>query len=75
MFVRVFAQCEGTYIFIVVYINTFDYAVNGGPLQNGVSAKKSKARVPPAASDSLGFGQKHDATVDIPLDTMNVMNC
>ncbi|KAF4391782.1 hypothetical protein F8388_017377 [Cannabis sativa] len=38
--------------------------------KNGVS----KARVPPAASDSLGYGQKHDATVDIPLDTMNDSN-
>ncbi|KAE8732226.1 SCAMP family protein isoform 4 [Hibiscus syriacus] len=25
----------------------------------------------PLASEPLGFGQKHDATVDIPLDTMN----
>ncbi|EXC26238.1 Secretory carrier-associated membrane protein 3 [Morus notabilis] len=41
------------------------------PFSNGVSAPGSKGRVPPAASDSLGFGQKHDATVDIPLDTMN----
>lgn len=42
-----------------------------GSLQNGVAAPRSKARVPPA-SDTLGFGQKYDATVDIPLDTMNV---
>lgn len=35
-------------------------------LQNG------KPRIPPLASEPLGFGQKHDATVDIPLDTMNV---
>lgn len=42
-------------------------------LQNGAGAPKSKSRVPPLASEPLGFGQKHDATVDIPLDTMNVM--
>lgn len=51
--------------------NPFDEEEQVNPFSNGVSAKKSKARVPPAASDSLGFGQKHDATVDIPLDTMN----
>lgn len=45
--------------------------VLGDLLQNGAAAPASKARVPPA-SNSLGFGQKHDATVDIPLDTMNV---
>lgn len=43
----------------------------GGTLQNGAAAPGTKARVPPA-SGTLGFGQKHDATVDIPLDTMNV---
>jgi len=34
-------------------------------LQNG-------ARSPPVASEPLGYGQRHDATVDIPLDTTNV---
>jgi len=40
-------------------------------LQNGVG---SKSRVPPLASEPAGFGQRHDATVDIPLDTSNVMS-
>jgi hypothetical protein len=40
-------------------------------LQNGAG---SKSRVPPLASEPLGFGQRHDATVDIPLDTSNVMS-
>ncbi|KAL6008229.1 Secretory carrier-associated membrane protein 5 [Asimina triloba] len=31
----------------------------------------SKSRVPPTATEPLGFGRKHDATVDIPLDNMN----
>lgn len=35
-------------------------------MQNG------KSRNPPLSSEPLGYGQKHDATVDIPLDTMNV---
>ena len=37
-------------------------------MQNGPRSKNQVA----AASGSLGFGQKHDAIVDIPLDTMNV---
>ncbi|XP_077244782.1 SCAMP family protein [Tasmannia lanceolata] len=31
----------------------------------------SKSRLPPLEPKSLGFNHKHDATVDIPLDTMN----
>ncbi|GAU42462.1 hypothetical protein TSUD_235310 [Trifolium subterraneum] len=38
------------------------------PFSNGAG---SKSRVPPSASEPLGFGQRHDATVDIPLDTSN----
>lgn len=38
------------------------------PFSNGVG---SKSRVPPLASEPAGFGQRHDATVDIPLDTSN----
>ncbi|KAL5724694.1 Secretory carrier-associated membrane protein 5 [Ranunculus cassubicifolius] len=34
-------------------------------------APASKSRFPQIVSETLGFGQKHDATVDIPLDTMN----
>lgn len=43
-------------------------------LQNGAAAPGSKSRIPPLASESLGFGQRHDATVDIPLDTKNVIS-
>uniref|UniRef100_A0A2N9H6S5 Uncharacterized protein n=1 Tax=Fagus sylvatica TaxID=28930 RepID=A0A2N9H6S5_FAGSY len=39
--------------------------------KNGTAGPGSKPRIPPLGSETLGFGQKHDATVDIPLDTMN----
>lgn len=39
-------------------------------LQNG---DKSKSRIPNVVASALGFGQKHEATVDIPLDSMNVI--
>lgn len=39
---------------------------------NLVIMQNGKSRIPPLSSEPLGFGQKHDATVDIPLDTMNV---
>ncbi|KAA3456333.1 secretory carrier-associated membrane protein 4 [Gossypium australe] len=39
------------------------------PFSNGGSVAPAR----PLASEPLGFGQKHDATVDIPLDSMNVM--
>ncbi|XP_054792077.1 secretory carrier-associated membrane protein 4-like [Prosopis cineraria] len=42
------------------------------PFSNGVGAPGSKLRVPPAASEPLGFGQRHDATVDIPLENTSV---
>ncbi|ONI05801.1 hypothetical protein PRUPE_5G024700 [Prunus persica] len=54
--------------------NPFDeevVEVEVNPFSNGAGAPKSKSRVPPLASEPLGFGHKHDATVDIPLDTMN----
>ncbi|PIA58779.1 hypothetical protein AQUCO_00500606v1 [Aquilegia coerulea] len=35
------------------------------------AAPASKSRIPQIVSDTLGFGRKHDATVDIPLDTMS----
>ncbi|XP_004512452.1 secretory carrier-associated membrane protein 4 [Cicer arietinum] len=38
------------------------------PFSNGAG---SKSRVPPLTSEPVGFGQRHDATVDIPLDTSN----
>lgn len=51
----------------------FDRVINREPLQNGAAAPGSKPRIPPLGSGTLGFGQKHDATADIPLDTMSVM--
>ncbi|PQP99455.1 secretory carrier-associated membrane protein 4 [Prunus yedoensis var. nudiflora] len=52
--------------------NPFDEeVVEVNPFSNGAGAPKSKSRVPPLASEPLGLWQKHDATVDIPLDTMN----
>ncbi|CDP11723.1 unnamed protein product [Coffea canephora] len=41
------------------------------PFSKGNAAPGSKSRVPQFVSNTLGFGQKHDATVDIPLDSMN----
>ncbi|GMP95331.1 hypothetical protein CsSME_00044416 [Camellia sinensis var. sinensis] len=41
------------------------------PFSNGSAAPGSKSRIPQMVAQTLGFGQKHDATVDIPLDTMN----
>ncbi|KAG6409798.1 hypothetical protein SASPL_127840 [Salvia splendens] len=38
------------------------------PFSNG---GKSKPRIPKVVASTLGFGQKHDATVDIPLETTN----
>lgn len=41
------------------------------PFANGGGAPASKSRFPQMVASTLGFGQKHDATVDIPLDSMN----
>ncbi|KAL6979930.1 Secretory carrier-associated membrane protein 5 [Sarracenia purpurea var. burkii] len=41
------------------------------PFSNGTAGPGSKSRIPQMVAQTLGFGQKHDATVDIPLDTMN----
>ncbi|XP_019152295.1 PREDICTED: secretory carrier-associated membrane protein 4 [Ipomoea nil] len=41
------------------------------PFSNGSTAAGSKSRIPQMVANTLGFGQKHDATVDIPLDSMN----
>ncbi|XP_057468000.1 secretory carrier-associated membrane protein 4-like isoform X1 [Actinidia eriantha] len=41
------------------------------PFSKGNSAPGSKSRIPQMVAQTLGFGPKHDATVDIPLDTMN----
>ncbi|KAM7490997.1 hypothetical protein LguiA_033918 [Lonicera macranthoides] len=41
------------------------------PFSNGKATPASKSRIPQMVASTLGFGQKHDATVDIPLDSMN----
>ncbi|KAL0371943.1 UNVERIFIED_CONTAM: Secretory carrier-associated membrane protein 4 [Sesamum calycinum] len=41
------------------------------PFSNGTAAAGSKSRIPKVVASTLGFGQKNDANVDIPLDTMN----
>ncbi|KAG7952649.1 hypothetical protein I3843_12G069400 [Carya illinoinensis] len=41
------------------------------PFSKGAAAPGSKQSIPSLGPETLGFGQKHDATVDIPLDTMN----
>ncbi|XP_016201199.1 secretory carrier-associated membrane protein 4 isoform X1 [Arachis ipaensis] len=46
--------------------NPFEEEVN--PFSNGAGAPGSKSRIPQLSSEPVGFGQKHDATVDIPLD-------
>lgn len=43
-------------------------------MQKGGAAPASKSRNPLVASLPFGFGQKNDATVDIPLDSVNVIN-
>ncbi|KAK9144213.1 hypothetical protein Sjap_004116 [Stephania japonica] len=50
--------------------NPFDEDEGVNPFANA-PAPASKSRFPKIVSETLGFGQKHDATVDIPLDTMN----
>ncbi|GFP79325.1 secretory carrier-associated membrane protein 4 [Phtheirospermum japonicum] len=41
------------------------------PFSNSGGAAGSKSRIPKVVANTLGFGQRHDANVDIPLDTMN----
>ncbi|KAF8379008.1 hypothetical protein HHK36_028435 [Tetracentron sinense] len=53
--------------------NPFDDEEEVNPFSNA-AAPGSKSRLPPLASEPLGFGHRHDATVDIPLDTMNGSN-
>ncbi|KAF7809451.1 secretory carrier-associated membrane protein 4 [Senna tora] len=45
--------------------------VEVNPFSNGAAVPGSKSLNPPLSSEPLGFGQRHDATVDIPLDNMN----
>ncbi|XP_074343170.1 secretory carrier-associated membrane protein 4-like isoform X1 [Apium graveolens] len=45
-----------------------DHQVN--PFSNSKAAPASKSRIPQMFSN-IGLGQKHDVTVDIPLDSMN----
>lgn len=42
-------------------------------MQKGGAAPASKSRNPLVASLPFGFGGKNDATVDIPLDPVNVI--
>lgn len=62
----IFFSVENYYVY-----HLFDRVIDREPLQNGAAAPGSKSRIPPLGT--LGFGQKHDATADIPLDTMSVM--
>lgn len=41
-------------------------------MQNGAAAPGLGSHIPHLASEPVGFGQKYDATVDIPLDNMSV---
>lgn len=51
--------------------NPFAEEEEVNPFSNGNAAPGSKSRIPQMVASTLGFGQKHDATVDVPLDTMN----
>ncbi|KAJ4950690.1 hypothetical protein NE237_027522 [Protea cynaroides] len=50
--------------------NPFEEQEEVNPFSNA-AAPASKSRIASFLPQSLGFGNKHDATVDIPLDTMN----
>ncbi|XP_031267855.1 secretory carrier-associated membrane protein 4 [Pistacia vera] len=41
------------------------------PFSKGAAAPGSRSHIPHFPSEPVGFGQKYDATVDIPLDNMN----
>lgn len=41
------------------------------PFSNNGTPAGSKSRIPQVIANTLGFGQKHDANVDIPLGTIN----
>ncbi|XP_047327370.1 secretory carrier-associated membrane protein 4 [Impatiens glandulifera] len=51
--------------------NPFEEDTGVNPFANGNAAAGSKSRLPQMVAQTFGFGQKHDATVDIPLDNMN----
>ncbi|KAJ8633881.1 hypothetical protein MRB53_027217 [Persea americana] len=51
-----------------VAVNPFSNAARPG---SNAAGPGSNSRLPPLAPEPLGFSRKHDATVDIPLDTMN----
>ncbi|CAK7356036.1 unnamed protein product [Dovyalis caffra] len=53
--------------------NPFDEEEEVNPFSKGSTAHAPKARIPPLGHEPMGFGH-NDATVDIPLDTMNVMD-
>ncbi|XP_072956125.1 secretory carrier-associated membrane protein 6 [Typha angustifolia] len=50
--------------------NPFEEEEEVNPFSNGAGAG-SKSQFPFRPSEPVGFGNKHDATVDIPLDTAN----
>ncbi|PWA84006.1 SCAMP-like protein [Artemisia annua] len=49
--------------------NPFDEQSN--PFSKGDAAPGSKSRIQKMVANTLGFGQKQDATVDIPLESVN----
>ena len=63
------ACCPVQLLNIVFAVHMYIYFVS---IQNGAVAPASKTRIPPLEPEPAGFGH-NDATVDIPLDTMNVM--
>ncbi|MCL7025316.1 hypothetical protein MKW94_018377 [Papaver nudicaule] len=50
--------------------NPFDQEEEVNPFANS-AAPASKSRLASLVPEALGFGRKHDANVDIPLDAMN----
>ncbi|KAI3983843.1 hypothetical protein MKX01_011551 [Papaver californicum] len=50
--------------------NPFDQEQEVNPFANS-AAPASKSRLASLVPEALGFGRKHDANVDIPLDAMN----
>ncbi|GAA0160470.1 transfer/carrier protein [Lithospermum erythrorhizon] len=54
--------------------NPFDQDQEVNPFSNNSAAPASKSRIPQVVSNTFGFGRKHDATDDIPLDNMNGSN-
>lgn len=49
--------------------NPFAEQEEVNPFSNADAAPGSKSRIPQSVASTFGFGQKHDATDDIPLDS------